>query len=147
MLRWTHIGENQAAALVRGVALDHLLAHAASLCGFKRPLDALARRVIKPAVIGATNVFPFHETVQKRCAAMRTTFLYEQHVAATGARQHEVLAQNAHTPGLPRFAQLRRVADWMPVAAQQVAAGRIRPDASEQLIRFMIKHWYTSLRF
>ncbi|EDT00997.1 hypothetical protein BamIOP4010DRAFT_5497 [Burkholderia ambifaria IOP40-10] len=145
LLRRPHVCEDQPAAFVRRVAVDQLLADAARLRRFERPLHAFAGRVVLPAVIRAADRGFLDEAVQQRCTAMRATLLHEQHAAVAGAREHQILAENPHAFRLAGFGQLRRITDRMPVATQQLAARRAGPHAGQQFVGGVVKHEYTSL--
>lgn len=141
----TEVGEQHPRRLPQRIAA---LAHAMAQCRgdavdrrFGRCFQAAAVGGEFPAVEGAAHAIAFVARVLEVGAAMRALAV-EQAVAARGvAPQDQVLSEQAHR--LQRALGHRRVepglefveqGDRVPVAAQKLAARRVRADAGDQFI-------------
>src|SRR5579871_2717018 len=139
----SEIGPDQAAQLLDRVGpnADSLLERAPRLDErLVRLLDALAGRVIEPAVIGATQPAWVRDAEQQTGPAVSTMGLHKAEAIAAVAEEHEVLAQEANRQGARR-GQLARGGDWVPIAPHQLTARCAGSHATPSLVLF--GRWHT----
>jgi len=117
-----HVGEDQAAELVRGVRAVAQPLPQRALGGLARRLEKAAVHVEDPAVIAAADAALLENAVLERRAAVRAVQLEQADAARAIAEDDEVLA---HDPDPPRHvAEVAREGHGLPEAAQVLAARR-----------------------
>ena len=96
-------------------------------------LDAAALLVHQPAVIAAADAARLDPAMDEVGAAVRAMPIDQAEAAGQILVEDEVLAEQAHRLDR-RLVELARAGHRKPVAAQQLAHGRARPDAGEHLV-------------
>src|SRR5689334_14937324 len=100
----------------------------------ERPLQASALRAVLPAVIAAADTLGLDEAEIERSTAMRAAFADASITAGWRAEDHQIFAHDADAfLGLGR-GELGGGANRLPIAAQQLAAGRSLPDPRKAFI-------------
>src|SRR5438309_10360037 len=93
-LRWSHVGPEHAAALEQRVALQlHALAEL-RIVGLRGNLDALAARVVLPAVIPAAQPVLLVAPEPERYAAVRAELVDESQPVLRVAEGDQALAED-----------------------------------------------------
>ena len=125
-LRRPEIGEDQAAVLAQRIgAVEDMAGDAAGL-GLARRLQDRAVDVVEPAMIAAADAGLADDAELERGAAVAAMRVQEPEAAAAVAKQHQILAENAHAQ--------RQVLDPLghrhgePEAPEILAGRRARPD-------------------
>jgi hypothetical protein len=76
----------------------------------------------------------FDPAIRQGHAAMGATVVEQADIAALVAEQHQGLAQDAHHLGWILRRKLARHAYGQPIAAQQLARRRARPDSGQHIV-------------
>ena len=134
--------QNAAALDQRVAALAHTVAQgAAGRLGWG--FDALARDVKLPAMKRAAQAIAFVAAKGQVRSPVRAVAVEQTIVALRVAKQHQVLAQNAHGfHGANRHARIERGVELvhqrhrLPIVAHHRAARCARPDAGDQFVLF-----------
>ena len=130
--RRAHIDENEPAIFrhrVGGLPHIHCLAE---LLGLARHVDALALRIVEPAVIAAAQSLLLDAAPFERRAAMRAMRVEGADPPLLVAEHDNVLAQKLFLPR--KIAQFVGCADRLPVAAHELAHRAARLDAGKLVI-------------
>ena len=124
-----HVGEEQTVALLHRIPrLAHEVAVAPAV-RFARLLQAVSLDVEQPAVIAAAEPALLDLAVVERGPAVRAACVDEPGAARPVAEEDQVLAEDPYRPG--RGPGVSDQTDRVPVAAQQLAHRRARPDLGE----------------
>ena len=83
-----------------------------------RALQAVALRVVEPAVVGASDAALFDPAVEQRCAAVSTVVLNQTDVPALVLEEHQVLAQDADELGRTLLREVPHRRNRHPIAPQ-----------------------------
>src|SRR6185312_16973004 len=94
-----------------------------------------------PAVVRTTDSVRRRDAVRQRRAAMRAELADQSEAAAPVFEQHEVLAQKADA-FRPAVAHLGLGDDRQPIAPEQIAHRRPRPDARQTVVLFRFEHYF-----
>ena len=105
MLRRSHVGPDNAAALNARVRLKLYALREAPFCRFRGHLKTLPGDIVFPAVIGASYATLFIATVPKRYAAVRAEFTDETDAALRVPKRQQLLGEHLHL-------DLRAVGFW-----------------------------------
>ena len=136
------VGEHEAPRSLHRIArnLDLLLEAAVGAHRLlERLLDALARLVVAPAMVHATQAMLFGDAVREVDAAMRAQPRDEPERPRPVAVEDEVFAEQAH--GLRRpVVELSGGGDGVPVAAHQLAHRRAGADLRERSVVLDAEH-------
>ncbi len=134
-----HVRPQQTAAFFNRIAGDRHLVFERAIGGLVRLLQALAGAVEFPTVIRAADTVGLRNSVEERCAAMRTRFLNQPKPAAAVFEEDERFAEQAH--GLrPAVLHLRGRGDRLPIAPHQRAHRGTRADAGQPFVLFLCQH-------
>ena len=136
-----HVGPQHAAALDERIGLQLDLLGVTGFDRFGRHVDALARIVEFPAVIGTAQPAFLVAAEPERRAAMRTEFVDQAIVAVGVAEGDEALGQDLHAHRRAIvLRQLLRQQGWQPVAAEQVAHRGSRSGLRHEIVLFPGQH-------
>ena len=138
--RGAHIGEDDAAELLRLVRLDANLVLELGAFGLGRLVDALALLVEDPAVVGAADAVGLGDAVGEAGLAVSAGGLDEAERPGGVAVEDEVFAEQAHLLGGVVGVEFDACGDGVPVAAHQLAHRRARTDSGEALVLFRSEH-------
>ena len=133
------IGEQHAVELFDRIGRGLDLVLEADVLGLVGLVQAVARVAEFPAVIGTPDAVLGRDAVKQRRAAMRALFLDQAAAALTVAKQHQVLAEQAHAHR-PAVRQFRGGGDRLPVAAEQIAGRGSRANPGQQVVLFGRQH-------
>jgi hypothetical protein len=90
--------------------------------------------VVEPPVIDAADTAVLHSTVGQIGATMCADGVDETGPALAVAKQHQILAEQAHRTRWPTRRELLGERGWLPVAAEEVSRGCAGPDLSQQIV-------------
>ena len=125
----SHIGEDQAVALLHRVpGLAHLVLELAAV-GLAGLLEAMALGVELPAVVAAADAVFLDLAVIERGAAMAAARVQQADAAVLVAEQHQILAEHAHFSG--DIGGVGDEPDRVPVAPEQFAHRRAAADRGQ----------------
>ncbi len=110
-----------------------LVAELAAL-GLGRLVDAFALDVEQPAVIEAAQAAVLDPAVGQVGAAVGTMQADQAQTILVVTKQHQVLAHDADGKGIAARRHLLGRRDGLPIAAQQLAAGRARPGLRQKIV-------------
>ncbi len=127
-----HIDEDEPAIFRHRVCRLPYVHRLAELRGFAWHVDALALRVVEPAVIAAAQPLLLDAAPFERRAAMRAMRVEGADPPLPVAEHDDLLAQQLFLPR--KVAQFVRCADRLPVAAHQLAHRAARLDAGQLVI-------------
>ncbi|MCY1165339.1 hypothetical protein D9M73_52450 [compost metagenome] len=139
--RWTHVGPHKTTPLLRRISqvLD-LLCHAAG-CRLRHHLHYIAVHVHLPAVVKATQAAVLIAAKHQRHTPVRAVFVHHAHAAIGVAKHNQVFAEHLRLDGRAvRLADFFNQAYRRPVAAHQLAHGRLAFHAAQQFIFFVGQH-------
>src|SRR5438067_13091518 len=104
-------------------------------------LDALARYVVFPAVIGAAQPVLFVAAEPERHATMRTELVDDADAPPAVAEGEQALREklDAHRRTI-RVRHFRRQQGWNPIAAKQIADRRAGAASREELVNLARRH-------
>lgn len=118
------------------------------LQALSEPPIAVIRRLLDcavhakfPAVIEAPYAVFFDSAECQRCPPVHAKLIEEADPAARITKGNELLAEESNTKWLAvRCGQLRRCADWMPIATHRAPHGHVRPDTRKDLVVLRAQH-------
>src|SRR5262249_22414710 len=111
--------------------------------GLERLLEALAVQAVLPPVVGAADAVGLGEPVCQRRTAVRAVLLETAVAPILQSEDDQVLAHHCDGQRRVLFRDLGRVADWLPVPPEQLAARRARPRLGQESVFFRSQHRYS----
>ena len=129
----SHVYPGHAAEVGAAVGRDPHLALEVARRRLVGHIDAVARDVELPAVVGAADAALLVPTEVEARAPVRAAVLNERGGAVGVAPRQQVLAEQAHPQWLPVARQLPAVGDRQPVAAHELAHRRAWPHLAQQV--------------
>src|SRR5262245_26872570 len=141
LLRRTHVSPEHPGGLNDGVSLGaDLVFEIASRC-VRRCGDALAMDVEGKAMVDAHQPALVIDPVVEGGAAVGTAFLKQAHLSHSVPKGHQLFTQKLDPHRRPiGLWELRGQQEWVPIAPEQPAHGRIRTGSTYQLIIFAAQH-------
>ena len=139
-LTLAQVGKHNAGALDHriGLLLDGI-AQAAAF-GLGRGLQAVAGHIEQPAVEGAAQAAVFYPAKGQVGTTVWAVTVQHAQLALFIAEQHKVLAHQAHGAHWALARQFIHQRHGLPVAAQQLAGGRLGTDTGHEIILFCAEH-------
>src|SRR5262249_2162747 len=136
--RWRpHVSPDNSGFLDAGVGFQFDVLAKAAFFRLRREIDALARHIIFPAVIGTAQSTFLVLSEQERNAAMGAKFIDQTDLPFAVAKANQALTHQLHAYRWAiRLWNFRRQKKWRPVAPQQLAHQCSRADAAELIVLF-----------